>query len=427
MKIYWYRVFILGLLGILLAAVLGFSGPLVPLSRAAPLAVTSTPRRTPTRTPTLTPTGTPRSLIMDLRQQLFWGGAGGGFSDPGLYQQSCKKLAVPKRLPAIMPLPRGADELGAICLFGFPLNQELTIQFSSPNHKLDVIGRFRKGEELAANQYYLIDQVQPDIRNLAGGDLVINEQGVPVAMIILWMPLGLPEGRWQIEARSGSQVARAAMDTTWPKGAPRFAVRYPQASILGRAPAVSPARTGCNAARLGELVPIIGSGFKPLSDIPIGLYEINGMSARLLSQTTAKTDAAGNLRVNFSADPGLMPTYYEIVAVLDSTQDNLGLNGPHACIRPLEWKPCAETPFSQLTTGNGVRLNPAFPNPSNIRSQPGIKNPIVGKLSIGDSLAITDGPRCADKMVWWQVNNFTGLEGWVAEGQANQRFIEPTD
>ena len=196
--------------------------------------------RIPTRTPAWTPTPTMPSLIANLRKQLSWGGAGGGFSDPGMSQFECySDLVIPKTTPAIIPIPRKADDFGGLCLVGFTLGKPLTIQFTSPDHGTTITGVFRRGEQITTEQNYLIEQVQPDIGDLAAGAWSLNPQGIPIALIIAWMPLGLPEGRWTVEARNGEQTARAILDTTWPKGAPRLGWRYPKPSILGRPPAVN--------------------------------------------------------------------------------------------------------------------------------------------------------------------------------------------
>ena len=245
-------------------------------------------------------------------------------------------------------------------------------------------GFFARGNRSPRSKITVIEQVQPDIGDLAAGAWSLNPQGIPIALIIAWMPLGLPEGRWTVEARNAEQTARAILDTTWPKGAPRLGWRYPQPSILGRPPAVNIyARTGCNSIRMGETIPIFGSGFKPFSTVPIGLYAV-AMGSELRSQTSAPADRSGNLLVNFKADPLTPPGDYAVVAGLNTNTDHMDETGPIACIKKLEWKPCPDAPVSRISPFFGIRTNPADPGANNIRSQPGLAGQILGKTSQGE-------------------------------------------
>lgn len=389
---------------------------------------TQTATRTPLRTPRRTPTRTLAPFVAALRKQLSWGGAGGGFSDPGMAQNTCgADLAIPKNLPAIIPVPRRADDFGSLCLVGFTFDQPVTLQFSSPDRKADVTGVLRRGEAIIPGSDYLLEQIQPAIGDLAAGTLALNHPGAPVAMVIVWMPLGLPEGRWQVEARSGGQSARTTIDTTWPKDAPRLAWRYPQASILGRPPEVNMyAVTGCNRARLGEKIALFGSGFTPNTAIPVGLYTAY-MGSELQGQVSVSADRAGKFSLNFTADPLTPPGDYAIVAVVNPNTNEMPEAGPIACIKTLEWKPCPDAPLSRIRPNAGLRSNPAEPGANNVRSQPGLNGQIIGKFTVQDTIFNLGGPVCADKMVWWKVGNFNNLEGWVSEGQGEKIFLLPNN
>lgn len=50
---------------------------------------------------------------------------------------------------------------------------------------------------------------------------------------------------------------------------------------------------------------------------------------------------------------------------------------------------------------------------------------VIRALPEGSILSIIQGPICIDGNVWWQVDLPTGEQGWVAEGNATDYFVEP--
>jgi hypothetical protein len=78
---------------------------------------------------------------------------------------------------------------------------------------------------------------------------------------------------------------------------------------------------------------------------------------------------------------------------------------------------------SRLFVGLG-RVTPGDPN--NIRVGPGYANASLGLVPGGSVFEVITGPICADNTAWWQVN-YSGLVGWVAEGDGNIYWLEPTN
>jgi len=68
-----------------------------------------------------------------------------------------------------------------------------------------------------------------------------------------------------------------------------------------------------------------------------------------------------------------------------------------------------------------ISTNPPVSN--NVRKEPGLNGERVGRLVSGEIVWIEDGPRCADQYAWWLVRSVTGLEGWTAEGDANDYWL----
>lgn len=77
---------------------------------------------------------------------------------------------------------------------------------------------------------------------------------------------------------------------------------------------------------------------------------------------------------------------------------------------------------SRLEVGMTARVTPGPAN--NVRAEPQTGAPLVGQIPGGDELTVIDGPVCADKFTWWQVD-YDGLVGWTVEGTPEEYWIEP--
>jgi hypothetical protein len=80
---------------------------------------------------------------------------------------------------------------------------------------------------------------------------------------------------------------------------------------------------------------------------------------------------------------------------------------------------------ASIASGGKVR---AVSDAIRIRQEPGLSgaqvpgNPV---LNNGDTASVLEGHRCADNIVWWRVRKDSGgQEGWVAEGQSGQLFLQ---
>lgn len=83
--------------------------------------------------------------------------------------------------------------------------------------------------------------------------------------------------------------------------------------------------------------------------------------------------------------------------------------------------PGAPAISNKRNTWAQISLHP--PLYSNVRSAPGLHGERIGKLKPGEPVRIVDGPRCADGYTWWFVHSAAGLEGWTAEGDAENYWI----
>jgi len=61
----------------------------------------------------------------------------------------------------------------------------------------------------------------------------------------------------------------------------------------------------------------------------------------------------------------------------------------------------------------------------NVRAQAAKNAKQVGKLNSGAAVTLTGGPTEADGFTWWEVDNGSGVKGWVAAGPANDPWLKP--
>lgn len=81
---------------------------------------------------------------------------------------------------------------------------------------------------------------------------------------------------------------------------------------------------------------------------------------------------------------------------------------------------------TRLSAGMEARVVPN-PLPNVVRDKPGTDDStstILGNIAGGEVFTVLDGPRCAEGMVWWEVD-YQGLVGWTAEGQGDIYWLEP--
>ena len=96
-------------------------------------------------------------------------------------------------------------------------------------------------------------------------------------------------------------------------------------------------------------------------------------------------------------------------------------------ILPIPTPHCADS-WSRLYDGRyAVVAGETDDPPNRVRSSPDTNAEIISQLYAGDILLVSDGPICADGLVFWKVENKTipGGVGWTAEGDGKEYFLEP--
>ena len=86
---------------------------------------------------------------------------------------------------------------------------------------------------------------------------------------------------------------------------------------------------------------------------------------------------------------------------------------------------CFNPPATRLKPGNKASVANTVKNPLDVRKEPSKSGEVVGKLPKGTVITILDGPVCSNEMYWWHIRLSSGVEGYVAEGDSRQYFLEP--
>jgi Tol biopolymer transport system component len=84
---------------------------------------------------------------------------------------------------------------------------------------------------------------------------------------------------------------------------------------------------------------------------------------------------------------------------------------------------CPDTLPTRLSDGNYARVTPDG-DANRVRSEPTTSGAALGRIPSSGTFWIGDGPVCADGYTWWYAE-YRGLNGWTAEGTAEEYWLEP--
>jgi hypothetical protein len=81
--------------------------------------------------------------------------------------------------------------------------------------------------------------------------------------------------------------------------------------------------------------------------------------------------------------------------------------------------------WTQLESGSEAVVAPGDPN--RVRSEPKKGDNLIAEILTGTVIKVLRGPFCADGLVFWRVqsDSIPGGQGWTAEGDGNEYYLEP--
>jgi len=225
--------------------------------------------------------------VPGLREEIYFVPGGGGWD-------SCL-MPPPPDLPAIMeePYPPIGEE-GTLCLFGFPLGEEITVELHTPD------GEY-VGHDVFQEEGWEVD-------------------GVPVSMVDLWWPAGLPAGEWHIVAQSPSAHAEGTFEIVY------------RDQLISTVPegGINPFENHtCDSYRAGERVFINGARFDPNAAVPLAIYhetqKVNEKGftiGELVYSQMVTADSRGYFQTVIGIESSDPSGYYRIVVARDPAAES---------------------------------------------------------------------------------------------------------
>lgn len=103
-----------------------------------------------------------------------------------------------------------------------------------------------------------------------------------------------------------------------------------------------------------------------------------------------------------------------------------GLIAVPAVPPPSEVPACDGLLASRLYVGARGKVSDEDPSLVNVRANHNLSADIVGRVAPNQTFRVTSGPQCADNIAWFKIiYGVSAIQGWLAEGQNGQYFVEP--
>jgi hypothetical protein len=224
--------------------------------------------------------------VAGLKEEIFFDPGGGGDAP------DCGTPEPETSLPAVTISDR-LVEFGRICVYGFPLGEEVEVELYAP-----------AGHLVGSGVY--------DVETEIGGrtDIIVD----------LWWPVGLETGTWRVVARSATDAAENTFEINRPA--------EPETSTTPPGD-VNPFEWHfCDAYTAGEAVVIRGASFEPNGVVRLGFYwptkTLNDEGQdiwSLVRETTATTDAWGDFSTTVFVGASDPSGTYLVVPVTDPDVD----------------------------------------------------------------------------------------------------------
>jgi hypothetical protein len=282
-------------------------------------------------------------------------------------------------------------------------------------------------QERIENEYVgsiaTLQQISPSQREYAGDYIEqhgsdFSDYPAPLIGLKIWLP---PDrnGTWQVTAQTDYGQVSGNITANRSGNPPALYMPQSNQNPFLWPPAsyeVGGVETGSYPLKAGEAIQLQALGLPRNHLLPVALYR----AGRLSTAANLPSDAQGRMGINLTIDPTDPPGQYHLVVVLDAETEGARDVGPFLGIYA---DTCPGSPPSALFIGDIVELHWDNLIPNNLRSQPGLKGKVTGKLDLGQTAEVLDGFVCADKMVWWKVRTSAGQEGWTSEGQGEKIFL----
>jgi hypothetical protein len=255
--------------------------------------------------------GGPLSLG-DLKEELFYGGHGGSVP---VCLVELYPLSGIEKLPAVKGTGRSLDE-GALCVLGFPLDEEITVDLYGPDDN-----------PVSSKEFPV-----PTVDGWYAGE----EGGVTFREITLGWPAGLPTGQWYAVVESANAHAEGPF-TVEPHDGPAVST-VPD-------PDLNPFESySCGSYLPDEQVYVLGTSFEPNADLPLGIYLETqetkpdddgslGWVSVLVDSKMVTSDGRGDFSTSILVKSSYSAGLYYVVVVTNPDGGHIDFAGPNNCFR----------------------------------------------------------------------------------------------
>lgn len=117
----------------------------------------------------------------------------------------------------------------------------------------------------------------------------------------------------------------------------------------------------------------------------------------------------------------------EVIFYAAGTWTAIPINGqPSLTLTPdLANQECKSSLLSRLKIGDKVEVILEEDNQLRVREKAGLEGEILYRVPNNTTAVITNGPKCVDEIIWWQINIEDNRFGWVAEFQDGIYLLKP--
>ncbi len=327
----------LTLAGACLLVILITASAALPAAQAA-LAVTPTP--TGTRTPSA-PRPTPtRTLVTNpLKKQLVFGAEtfdlrlfDGILPDCPVWEDLSDKVKQDPKLPYVHNAGRKGDQ-AQFCIYGLDASNGLSVELTRPDGSVNDIAQLR-AEFQGSFSTLIQDQPYPDI--VTGYSIPSD----PAALSLnLWLPAGLPAGKWQIAAfDANGEEARGEFKLKTADPLAAMGINKPHVGAYS--PNTSPFKLpqvdrDCHPYNRGQSVTLFMVNLRPETSYTLGVYRPNPEDEKkidLKDKIPFKTNKKGNQSVDLPLKDNLDPGAYRILLPTNQGADKYWDAGPSVCL-----------------------------------------------------------------------------------------------
>lgn len=188
---------------------------------------------------------------------------------------------------------------------------------------------------------------------------------------------------------------------------------------------------------------IILKGFYPNEDVRLIIYSESGIAVDFVAWQGFQVDNTGSLIIDIS-DDRLRSYQYVVIGkssgdiyprkIFDdgNCQDDTGGFDQRILKDATSFNSnsaiaCPDAPARRLSVGDKARVTFSNGLSVRLRQQPRKSGEYIRSIPEGTLMDVIDGPECADSFLWWKIRLTDGTEGWVAEGESDNYFLEPGD